>query len=418
MKKHLKKLISVFVSPEQYHYSSSTAEIEPPEYKTTTLTSTTRLTPGCPYIRWEGPNFESLYNVTLVKDTTEIKGDEVLFAKLVDYIYTVRLTINGNVVNEPTLYRIDVDKQLAFQVFDINGDLATFSKECNERDIYGMSFPIILWSPDELDIKMEIISSIHLKPEEDPWYIGNHCLKTKCKSTFVYENVYDPSTSALTRVVSEDLKVFNMGLRYNYFNNYKKGCINTNSLSLATSYPPVVIGYNYPSTFLDYFSRFDRTPENQLCSSCYWWIGLRLNYDDSMPISVTNQAGTNVSNLASYIYFYVDGYVKVDFNLTFYLNYLNQCSSKALAALVNYYTKNPVQTYVKNAEGNYIVDGSFVVIEKESYIGDYVHFFDKSCIISVNKGDYLWIEVANLIIDHNGAGGEYVLGDITFTYLT
>lgn len=414
-----RKLIPILVSPETYNYSSSTGNLDP-KYGTSIFTSSGRIIPGCPYVSWDGPDFDTLQNVTLVKDITPTPGREVIFAKLVDYIYTVKLSVKGTITNSPRLLRVDSGKNLAYEVYDINGDLASFSDNDCTRKIYGRSFPLILLSPDELDITMEI-SGIHIKPINDPWINGSHCLITKCKSISAYTNVYDKSSGSLTRVLSDKFKTFNEGLRYNYFLNSYKGCI-TNTLSSTEDPlpPPVTIIYNSTDTIVDFYARLAGLllpplgiiirQYGNICNYAYWWMALTYEPPQDTKIVLTNRAGTEITHYASYIYFYQGGFIQVDLEVLVLFPSIDEgedCDSIGhIAALVDYYSGDFLRKYDRDSHGNlkpatcypnanscnsltygerFDIDGKTKIVFKDTYI------------ISVTSGQYIWYKLANLV---------------------
>lgn len=426
-----KKLIPILVSPETYHYSSSTGNLSP-VYGTSTFVSFGRVIPGCPYVSWNGPDFDTLYNVTLVKDITPTPGREVIFAKLVDYIYDIRLHIKGTIVNSPRLLRVDSSKNLAYDVYDINGDIASFSDNDCTRKIYGMTFPLILLSPDELDITMEI-SGTHIEIQNDPWIPTPHCLINKCKSTLAYTNVYNKQSGNITRVVSDKFKTFNEGLRYNYFLNSYKGCITQQNTLANTLPPPVTIIYNSTDTIVDFYARLAGIYVSIPFSSCdtaYWWMSLAYTPPQDTKIVLTNRAGTEITHYASYIYFYSDGFVQVDLEVLMLFPSINNdgiCDgSTPLAALIDYYSKDDLQKYGRDSQGGFvpincvgddisqcrsITYGVVDIDDNKSQLS----FYD-SYIISVERGQYLWLKLANYIPQIPEP--NQITGSLKFTYLT
>src|SRR5437588_10229864 len=105
----------IFAFRESYFYKvTEDTDITGPNFTSYFSSILERLTPTCKYTLFNGPIFES-ENVTVI-----LGGNEVIYAKLPDYIYQVNYKIQNGVAK---FWRVSSQDNVATQVLDVNGQL-------------------------------------------------------------------------------------------------------------------------------------------------------------------------------------------------------------------------------------------------------------------------------------------------------
>lgn len=421
-------LMPILTSNETYAYSQSTPDNLDPTLATSVFVSDGRFTPNCQFITFTGPGVSSDY----VSELDTIR--EAIFLKLQDYIYEISYSVTGKSFNPPKLYTVDPVLFRAYQVYDVCGNLAVLRGSSGKIRVYGFSKYLVLWSPDDLKITLTVTAVKQLSPVEAPCSIlnplvnGKHYICCGGRQVLVYENVYDPRTSLLTRIVVPKLRKANEIIRGQYFANFRIGCIPENPGLLRSGLPqPTTLTIEGNPTIKDFSAKWSLlliSPVNELifCDTLYYWLQLdNKGQTSSSPITTTDTSGINDSIMASYIYVYVSGWVRmtISFEMDFFEGDF-ECGDgsfyrgKPLFVLIDYHTGNDVEIYDENLKstGRSILKAETVSNQKITWKGTFIMKF--------TTGQFYWFKTTSVTKDSllvTTAVASAIKGSFSISYL-
>ena len=426
-----KPLLPVVTSNETYAYSQSTPNNLDPTFATSVFVSNGRFTPDCQYITFQGPEVGSNY----VSELTTIH--EAIFLALQDYIYEIEYSITGEIFNPPKFYVIDPIILRAYQVYDIYGNPAIMRCNKGKIEIYGFSKYLVLWSPDNLDVTLKITAKEQMSPTPtkcsvyNPLVPGKHYINDNGCWVLVYENIYDPETSLVTRVVVPQFQKANQIIRKQYFANYRIGCVLRNPLQVSQLPPVTNLVIEGDATITDFSAKYGLlilTPvvanSEIFCNILYYWLQLdNPGQTRISPIVTTDTTGANDSIMASYMYVNTSGFVKmvISFDMDFSQPGDFDCGRSFITqapifALINYHTGNDVETYDENLKPNNrrsILYADTSNNQKLKWRGQFIMKF--------TAGQYYWFKTTSVTKDYvlvSNAVASAITGSFEISYLT
>lgn len=380
----METLYPILGTDEDYVYNSTGSEISEMA-RSSSFMSNGRFYPTCRYTLFSGPD------ITSSKAAVLAPRGEVIFCKPPDYIVKIEYNLKSG--NNPLrckgirggkIWRVDLERLLLYQVYDVKGNLACLHEGRGCIKIYSFQFPIVfeLEFGASLDIKITLIK--HLKGN-DPRQEGLHCIKCDGKRIPVYRNVWQPGEFKFRRVVLPEFEEFNRQFREKYFSTFLEGCVTPPT-------PPSIqqAGETF-TAIIDSENTIDDTGLkfgfHNKCTGLTYWFQLVVTNQSTFIIG-TDTLGLT-TKFASYLYVNRTGYVRFRFKFSFvYENETkNPCAinqNNIAFAILDWHINDYLPTYIEQG-------GNFVITDKPS-----------ANVIVFNQGK-------SFTIPENGPFGEMIL---------
>lgn len=219
-----KKLLPIITSSELYRIITVKEFQFLPSQVTTVLKSVDqRIRPGCPFTRFEGPDWNSSKVTVLAPGYNGNLGEEAIYGALPNYLYKVNWKLEGcraqfwSINLNPLSDRFNY----AYQLLDVNGNRAILDKPEGSFTMYGYHFPIVLELDPSYAVELTITLEKYLDTQTNPFFEGLHCVK----GNYVYDNSTTDELGVLRRVMAPRLQEFSQNYRNNFFQAYRGPCI-------------------------------------------------------------------------------------------------------------------------------------------------------------------------------------------------
>lgn len=347
-----KKLIPIFITNEDYPYGGANA-ISGTVNKSNFISSG-RLTPTCKYTQFTGPTNESPnYAVTLYP------GNEVIFASLPNYTYRIKFKVQGFM----KFWRYTRSVNLAYQVYDKNGDLAEYANCEGCRFFNFKAFPIVVELSKQGKVELEVEAYKKLTAN-DPFAKGNFCIN----GIPAYSNTTSPDGLKLLRIVDPKYRIFNDSLRQEYFSVSSGPCLSmTNKRYTLAQTQTLTI--SLPYTLTENSAKYGELYINQ-CWYYFW-----LNFLSSTGLFDTSSTGF-------YLYCNTSGDYTIDFRilLLFPDLFYSRCNLRPALVMFEYASSLVVfDTIGDQTETGYVFEARSkkVTLESDKYyyfaIVNFVH---------------------------------------------
>lgn len=339
----MNKLNPILTYPETYNFMSTpTAEFTSGSKKSI-FVSSGRIT-DCIFTQFTGPDSNSK-QITILAT-----GDEALFGLLPDYSYKIRWKFQYFTPSK--FWTINIDKNLAFRLYTVNGKLADLN--CNRGcfEIFGFNFPIVLEMPKIGKIEIEVELGKHLITN-NPLAPGDFCYE----NNYLYSNT-GPSEELL-RQVSDKLTNYNRELRNKYLSDFQGPC-QTIVKRLITNNQVLTIDSN--STVANY----SNTVSTWQCGGLLWLI---MNSTSAIPLNIANTYGTFGNFISCYGISNANYSVQIAFNIT--LTYRENIGSYICGIEES---SRFIGAYSLNSKGLLLSDTGDKVIAKPIFNGKEVKF--------------------------------------------
>lgn len=249
----MEKLLPIISYSEKY-YNKSVGNFSFFDAISTTVLKSVeqRISPDCPFTRFEGPGFENLKVTVLTPGFNGNLGEEAIFGKLPNYHYKISWKLeNFDYINPPRFWTIDIvpgdpNNNRAFQLFDIHGNYSVLGSSEGCFIMYGYHFPVVLEMDPKYKITLTIKLGKYLGDNNNPFAAGKHCLK---EYGFAYDNRINDQ-GLITRVMSDSLSDFSERVRERYYSIYREPC---NKNMLRTAQETQIFSIDSNSTVKGYY---------------------------------------------------------------------------------------------------------------------------------------------------------------------
>lgn len=319
----MEKLVPIFTYHNSYSYSVSPAPLLESTITSTFHSVPVRLTPTCKYTRFAGPDYTS-DNATILGN-----GEEVIFGKAQDYIYTIQYKITGG---KAKFWRVYFEGGVALQIYDVYGNIMEINNKSGCRRIYGVWFPMVVELDHGACLTLKITASKYLPPEKNPFSPGRHCLNGEP----VYENIYNQETFMIDRFVDDKYITFNEVLRDKYLSVLSYPC--QGNLKNYRPNPLTTIVINSEDT-LSTSSAFKPCYQ-------YYWILINTSASTSDYFKFTTTRWYSSVNSAAYFSAAIFGLYDVEFDVVLEFDSTinkNVCGDMVIGIIS--YTTNKILNY-------------------------------------------------------------------------
>lgn len=294
-----KKLLPIVTYLEDYPFLTTPVKEYPTETKFTTLTAAGRMPSTCPFTQFLGPDFDSHKIITLSP------GNEAIFAKLPDYTYFVSWQLKGSYLK---FWTINVDKNIAYQLYDVNGKYVQSQKQTGKREIYGFNFPLVVELAFDAELQLGFSLGKHLQ-DDNPLLPAKKCLLTDGNKEFVYENTTDSPQRITRRVVRPSLQERKERIRNEYFQVFRGPC-RTSISTLQQSERQILDIFSAPA-----IAAYTAQIVTQQIIQCYipLWCGLVSEDGNLVQLTQATNPITGLPDSGSYCYVNRSGTYSFDF---------------------------------------------------------------------------------------------------------
>lgn len=375
-----KKLIPIIITgnttPNGEIYSYGGANVVNPRIIKSKFVSAGRLTPECKYTQFTGPDNDSTgYAINLYP------GNEVIFASLPNYTYRVKFRVEGFMKFWRYISRIN----LAYQVYDKNGDLAEYTNCEGCRFFNSKAFPIVVELSQGGKVELEIEAYKELTVTNDPFATGDFCIE----GNHVYEN--SKNLTQIIRHMNPKYQAFNDEFRTNYFSISSGPCLIVSPETVKSS--TQIINITSGITLSNFNAKITNFFFARRCYD-YMWLNLSTNSTTLFNLSPTFY----------YIHCENTGSYKLSFNISvvFTSEFYHRCNQAVALCLFD-------------SQTNFVVFDTLGVLINKGYE------FKADTSVSLEAGKYYYFAVVNFIHTITPNGGiiaqpkEITNGSFRFT---
>lgn len=376
MEKKLIPIIIVGQSTENGEiYSYGGANVVNPKITKSRFISSGRLTPTCKYTQFTGPNNDSIdYAINLYP------GSEVIFASLPNYLYRIKFRVNGFM----KFWRYIQRDNLAYQVYDKNGDLAEFTDCQGCRFFYSKAFPIVVELSSGGTVELEI-EAYEALTNNDPFATGNFCIS----GSHVYTN--SQNFTQVIRQIDPKYQFFSNIFIDTYLSVFSGPCVSGKQIDTVSATQDINISTGI--TLSNFNAKITNLFFGRSCYN-YMWLNLSTN---TTPLF-------NLSPTFYYIYCVNTGVYNLSFDISILFDspFFHRCNQLVALGLFDYQT-------------------NFVIFDVLGKLNNNGYTFTANTKVSLESGKYYYFAVVNFIHTTTPNGGiisqpsEIVNGKFTFT---